>query len=76
MSFGMHIVWEQPQANHMQMYAARTPDGQWPAGDTCVRENTASQRATERKATCVHLNIFAPAASQSGALLDPLRGPA
>jgi hypothetical protein len=22
MSFGMHIVSEQPQANHMQMYAA------------------------------------------------------
>jgi hypothetical protein len=47
MSFGMHIVPEQPQANHMQMYAARTPDGQWPAGDTYVRENTARERERE-----------------------------
>ena len=59
MSFGMHIVWEQPQANHMQMYAARTPAGQWPAGDTCVRENTARESESDReKGATLDLRAF------------------
>lgn len=59
MCLGVHIVSEQPQANHMQMYAARTPDGQWPAGDTCEYEKGPTLDA---------FKYFR--SSQTGALLD------